>query len=192
MKPIFSILFSLFFLASCGNVLKKDVVNKDSKRQYASTNAAFKPYVDKFEAYGKKELASDNFTVSDVPINFGDTENEAFDGVCFTYTNGDKEIIIKKEWWDKNSETQREILILHELGHCSLGRTHDEEKAQVDGKAIPVTIMNSTIPLSSQYKDYKEGYLSELYTHGKEKMISALSAGSSSTSGTSTVEVAHR
>jgi len=175
MIKAFLLTSTLFLFASCGNILKNDVVNKTSStRQHTTTAAAFKPYVEKFEAYGKSELGSESFKVGDVPINFGDTENDDFDGVCFTYPNGDKEIIIKKSWWDRNSETQREILILHELGHCQLGRTHDEQKAEVDGKEVPVTIMNSTIPLSSHYKDYKDGYLNELYTHGKTKMLNAL------------------
>jgi hypothetical protein len=173
LRLILTITFMLAF-TSCGKLLGNDHVNKDAKRQYSTTNSVFNSYIATYEAQGKAQLKTDNFNVGDIPINFGDTEDDKYDGVCFTYPNGDKEIIIKKSWWDKTSETQKELMIFHELGHCHLGRTHDEQVVNHEGRDIPVTIMNPTIPLSSWYNEYKDGYITEFFTYEKAKMLSAL------------------
>jgi hypothetical protein len=119
--------------------------------------------------------------VVDIPINFGDPENEQFAGVCFVYPDGKKEIIIQKEIWDNINYVQKQVLIFHELGHCALGRSHDDETTTVDGKKVKTSIMNSVIPTSEDYKAYENGYLKELFTYSKTALLNAIQGLTNST-----------
>lgn len=164
------LLLSLYFLLqSCGILIGQDVMNGET-RQYGATNPVFVPYVEKFENDAEAINQTSNFHVGDIPINFGDTRKDTYDGVCLKYPNGDREIIIKKSWWDNTDVTQREVLIYHELGHCRLNRSHDDS-TYLNQKT---SIMNPIVPTSYSYNQHKFGYLSELFTGNKQSIIDAL------------------
>lgn len=61
-------------------------------------------------------------------------------GQCATLSNGGKEVRVSAKFWDKASDTEKEFLIFHELGHCALLRSHDDT-ADVHGRCM--SIMNS-------------------------------------------------
>jgi hypothetical protein len=163
-------------LSSCGLISNFDHQEKGVgyTRQFTSTQSGFLSYVSTFENYAKIELNNPSFVVSDVPINFGDTENSEYVGVCFTYSNGDKEIIIDKEWWDRVSPTSRESLIFHELGHCALNRAHNNEEIEKEGKKVRASLMNPGVVSSNDYNSYKPGYLHELYTSDQSVLYQSL------------------
>ncbi|CBW25981.1 hypothetical protein BMS_1100 [Halobacteriovorax marinus SJ] len=167
-------LFSLVLLmTSCG-------VKKNSKhaqylegtKQYAVSASVFDSYIKKFEEEAAKNLGEENFKVGDIPINFGDTTNEEYDGVCNTYSDGTKEIFIKKSWWQSTDSRQKEIMIFHELGHCRLGRDHDTEKRAKGTHTYKLSIMNPVIPSSADYVSQKNAYLTELFLYDKSPLIS--------------------
>ena len=165
-------------ISSCGIPLplQKDLIVKDvrSVRQFSKSDPAFASYIQEFEVRGKVILNDGSFSVGDVPINFGDTENETFQGVCFEYPDGKKEIIIKKSWWNGVDKNYRESLIFHELGHCRLGRDHRDEKVSHDGVQHKISLMNSIIISPIKYKEYKEQYQIELYTKETTELFISL------------------
>lgn len=61
-------------------------------------------------------------------------------GVCSIWGKGQyKEITILKSWWDKADATAREQVVLHEFGHCGLGRDHEDT---LDAAGLPTSIMH--------------------------------------------------
>lgn len=171
-------LFLIFVtsLSSCGLPLHRDLVvkNKGEVRQFSSTNPLFNNIVSQFEQAGRQYSGNSQFTVSNVPVNFGNTENEKFEGVCFSYPDGTTEVIIREAWWNSASQALKESLLYHELGHCVLGRDHDNETFSVDGTTHKASMMNSVIVNSSKYTSYKAGYLTELFTYSKQVLQTAL------------------
>lgn len=160
------LLLSLFILiTACGQEL--------SSRKNDTTDPALAPFVSRFEQAGKNYDPS--FSVGDVPVNFGEIENPLHKGVCVTYTDGTKEIFIKKDWWDVQGDEFRESLIFHELGHCSLGREHKDEKFAVGSGEHKISMMNSTILSPSQYIPNRDAYLKELFTFEASDVLTALS-----------------
>lgn len=161
-------LLSIITLSGCGIPLplQKDLVVKDRNavRQFATTNPAFNQYVQEFEQRGRVILNDGSFSVGDIPINFGDTENPAFQGVCFEYPDGTKEIIIRESWWQGASDAYRESLVFHELGHCRLGRDHLDDVREVDNINHKVSMMNSVIVPPQTYNQFRDEYLKELFT----------------------------
>ena len=178
MKPLILALF-LALLSSCSAV-SDFVENKEGTRQCSKTDYnAFGQYLARFEEVGRAYTKNPEFQIGSIPVCFGDTENPRFDGVCFSYASGKKEIVIKKSWWDQHSTLDengkedysliRESLLFHELGHCRLGRKHDEELLGPVGHGIQTTrikksMMSHNIVSSENYRKYKEGYWEELFT----------------------------
>lgn len=166
-------------ITSCGVPLplQKDLVVKDIKavRQFATTNPVFSEYIKEFEQQGKVITGEGSFSVGDIPINFGDTENEAFQGVCFQYPDGTREVIIRKNWWDAADKDYRESLLFHELGHCRLDREHTEEIFLTqEERSYKASLMSSVIVGPKDYKDYKEEYLKELFLQKTDDLLTSL------------------
>ena len=61
-------------------------------------------------------------------------------GQCKSYSNGSKEIVIDEPYWNRATDTEREYLVFHELGHCILGREHLDSK---NSSGICTSIMQS-------------------------------------------------
>lgn len=113
-------------------------------------NADFQNYVDLFEEKIKQKVKIDiDYNKLEYPIV----------GVCITYTNGYKEIQIDSDSWVEYDENYREELIFHELGHCVLGRDHDN--SIIEGYRVPKSIMYPYI-FGYAYNKYKVYYLEEL------------------------------
>jgi len=104
-------------------------------------------YVRRFEAaLGKK---------THFPIRFG-TIDIGLAGQCTEYLDG-VEIEISKSWWEGQNESAREEVVFHELGHCELGRGHDERV--INGR--PASVMYPTV-FSTFYAKYRDEYVKEL------------------------------
>lgn len=165
-------------LTSCGIPLplQKDLVIKDlnAVRQFATTDSTFASYVQEFELRGRIITNDGSFSVGDIPINFGDTENESFQGVCFEYPDGTKEVIVRRSWWDAVDEDYRESLLFHELGHCRLGRDHLDDVRSSSTETHKISMMNSIIIGPQKYKSYKEEYQRELYTFDTTELFQSL------------------
>lgn len=162
-------------MSSCGLPLHRDLVikNKGEVRQFETSNPVFANIVTQFEQAGKQYSGNSNFSAGNVPVNFGDTENPSFEGVCFSYPDGQTEVIIRESWWNSASQALRESLLYHELGHCVLGRDHDNETVDVNGVSKKASMMNSVIVNSNQYNTHKAGYLTELFTQTKQSLFSS-------------------
>lgn len=156
---------------SCGMLLNGDVLSQGGTRQYNTTNPEFNSQISAFVTYAKETTQNSNFKLGDIPVNFGDTTQSQFDGVCLKYSNGQREVLIKMSWWNRATPKQREVLIFHELGHCSLNRSHYDE--EIDNEKV--SIMSSTVPNSNTYNDFKSEYLTELFTGDRTLIVNRLS-----------------
>lgn len=48
-------------------------------------------------------------------------------GICQKHSG--KEILIDQKFWKGSSRLSKELIVFHELGHCFLGRMHNNQKA---------------------------------------------------------------
>lgn len=85
-------------------------------------------------------------------------------GVCYM---GRYAVFIDKEYWMiKSSKEERFTLIMHELGHCDLGRPHTTENKvfNINGTnhVMPISIMNPYVFPIPDYPGIKEYYMNEL------------------------------
>ena len=180
----------LITLNSCGGFFGGDNISNPNPRPFHHTDAAFLEHIQEFEESGAKETGNQNFNIGDVPVIFGDTENESYKGVCITYTDSKKGIIIDKQWWDSATSEFQESLIFHELGHCVLGRSHKDDTQIASSSAVStngsaassstkeykLSMMNSKIISPSDYKPLREAYITELFNSSSTVLETLFSA----------------
>ncbi len=126
--------FLLFALTGCGTevedyVHRVDVVDKRTPH----VEEEFIPHVDKFKAKYKIDF---HILIEWAPLD------EKTMGVCYSWTDGHREIKIDTVKWSGLTYEGQEQLLFHELGHCILNLDHDDHTMDMGGwKKIPVSIM---------------------------------------------------
>ncbi len=130
---------------------------------------AFQPQWEAFKL-AARGMGRDANQVDNLKIEFGDTEAICGPEAVGCCRKGDytPTILIHQKAWEELNASNKEILIFHELGHCLLGRTHNDKKQ----RHIPVSIMNSTSTgtyMTSFYEDegYRRDYIIELFGWGE-------------------------
>ena len=68
------------------------------------------------------------------------------------------EINIDPEFWAIASDVEKEEVVFHELGHCILGRDHEETVLE---EGIPKSIMFPYV-FEWEYQNYRSYYVAEL------------------------------
>ena len=64
-------------------------------------------------------------------------------------------IEVDKKVWERVSNTLREMLVFHELGHCALSRQHSDNKE---------SLMQAPLMNPDYYKDHRAEVLEELFS----------------------------
>lgn len=80
---------------------------------------AFVPYVDIYKKYKAQYLGYD-YLDNDININFFDSPNTDIGNCSVNSLSKVRYIKIDIQWWSRASDYDKEILIVHEMGHCDL------------------------------------------------------------------------
>lgn len=119
--------FLFALIAIVFSACQKDL-SGDENTESISANipSALAPY---FETFREKALENNliidyesaNITAEIKSINEGSVA-----GTCSTNGHDLRHITIDQNFWDQASHLLREMVVFHELGHCVLGRGHEE------------------------------------------------------------------
>ena len=162
----------------------------------ANTHPEFLPYIEEYLSV-KKEIIGQEELDYPIKILFYRSDSEAwrqvsrladnfnFQGIAFSKPHT-KHILINYDAWISLSETKRELIIFHELGHCDLNRRHTTsieptsimnvfytQRLFVQG----VDISNNTTLQQDLYQELfsARGNLEENYIEGQAYPIDLLS-----------------
>ena len=93
---------------------------------------------------------------TEIALVFGHTTSIPKDVMIVATCQRDKRLItVDQEYWESASDTEREIVIMHESGHCSAELPHNNSH-----KAI----MNSYLLDSEYYNEHRIELLDELFS----------------------------
>ena len=131
------------------------------------------PYYNKFisqlNTHGREDVINKSITlrfIDDIPTPVGGK------GVILGHCIGPSGLVeISRKSWAWLSPTQKEILILHELGHCVLNRGHDDEV--LPGMNAHLSIMSTYLLSSVNFENKYDYYIKELIVAPKSKDIPA-------------------
>lgn len=142
---VFLILLNLVLLSSC------------VKAKY-SVPVELEQYINMFKDEANKRNKYINLDSLKVEY-YNNPPNPSVLATC--YLDSDSALIrVYTPSWDTLNSVQREILFLHELGHCILYRGHLDTYNAI---GHPSSVMNTRILNSLVYEANKEYYLNELF-----------------------------
>jgi len=72
-------------------------------------------------------------------------------------------VLFDREYWQIASHVERQILALHEFGHCILNLEHNEKMIDVFGREQPESIMHPFILRDNLFIEMQDYYLNELF-----------------------------
>lgn len=159
---------------------------------YAESNSFFEDYTEEF-LFQHLSVTNTAYVGELPPINFHDLKSVSYlsgtainlsdhnfnsetessnsmAGVCLSYPDGKKEILIDETLWNNISNgygcqstecyERKLALIFHELGHCLLNRKHKDDKHE----NYNLSIMNSVLIRQNDVVRWQEEYFEELFT----------------------------
>jgi len=113
--------------------------------------------------------------VSGIAMGIGETKNNTAVGECTTWGKKYKQITISSSFYSANKDNLLELeqVIYHELGHCDMGRDHNDNdlgfthcaKTRCSRRKQPESIMNSKAFNSVEIEYYENNhgtYINEL------------------------------
>lgn len=137
-------LILLLLLVSCGSRI--ELIKK--------TDTVFLPYIAKLQE-------SLGITITS-PVIF-DILKDNIAGICDYRT---KVIKIAYKYWITHTDEQREVLLLHEIGHCQINRRHSEATIRLGDRTCPLSVMRTPLFHKGEvmvcYRPNREYYLNEL------------------------------
>jgi hypothetical protein len=139
-------------------LISGSVFGMGAKRPIPTDAPAVDPYYERFKTLGKTYGAS--FVNDSVKFSFGALIGPAI-GLCSYSSAGNASVQFAERAWRGGSDTFREMLSFHELGHCMLGRAHKNTRRS-DGR--PDSLMTSWMMDEGIYTANRDEYLKELFT----------------------------
>lgn len=158
MKKILSCLMALV-LTSCATVEEK---TPEPPFYNPREIEAFGPYVRIFDAEAQaRGLQSIHENLRIYLVDKFNAEMIAMGvmGVC-VMKGSMRRIYIDKTIYAGLGDADREMLIIHEMGHCVLGYLHD---ASTDADGMPLSIMYPSDFSSAYYWDHRKEYLDQFF-----------------------------
>lgn len=145
--------FFLLTVVSCGQAVRN--------------TGSFESYVEAFE----KDAATLNrgLTVNYIEIKFGEL-NDGTLALC-SLGVGTPLITVNQSLWGNLDETQRQLVIYHELGHCVLKKGHANQEIRIPGQRIKLSIMNQHPLDLTDYLKFRKDYLNELFNSSAGRSI---------------------
>lgn len=157
----------ILYIGACGHHNPADCIKKISKGAATSHHAyqseKFEEFLEEFEEETGIEIDRN------IMIVFGPADALEY-AFCATYNTGRREIIVKRETWDKMDRLTRKQLIYHEIGHCQFDLKHDNNFKNLDGDWLPTTLMNPSVDYlqAPYYEKHNQYYIEDLLNRIKE------------------------
>jgi len=139
--------FFLLTVVSCGQAMRN--------------TGLFEVYVEAFE----KDAATLNrrLTINSIEIKFGELNDKTL-ALC-SLGVGTPLITVSQRLWNGLDETQRQLVIYHELGHCVLKKAHSNQELRLPGQRMKLSIMNQHPLDLTDYPQFRKDYLNELFNN---------------------------
>lgn len=129
-------------------------------KSYPLADTQLWPFFENFEAAAKQRGININLTTQQIKATI-----EAIPapnvGLC-SRTNNDRVIIIDQKFWTSRSLLSRELIVFHELGHCSLQLEHRNK--QVGGICKSIMRSGHEGCLDNYTTASRSTYLDELFS----------------------------
>jgi hypothetical protein len=134
--------------------------NEDNLADLPNVEAGLRIYFNRFQAEAAER--GQNVYLNDLIGLIQSIPEDNVAGQCTYHYNRPNVVLVDADIWGRLSDSYREFIVFHELGHCVLGRGHDES---TNAQGVCLSIMRSGLGdcrdvYSFSTRDY---YLDELF-----------------------------
>ena len=135
---------------------------EDLQRTYNAVDKALWIHFQSFENEGAKRGLNIDLASAEISGVIEKINEDQVVGQCNYYSHRPNHVTIDQTFWNQASAIYREYVVFHELGHCYLGRPHNETALS---NGVCTSIMNSgTGNCVSRYSvSSRSNYLDELF-----------------------------
>jgi len=127
---------------------------------YTKVSDELCPYFQRFEEEGAKREIAIDLEVEGIKAILTKLQ-DGHVGLCNRV--GDREIIIDQDFWKKSSDLKKELIVFHELGHCYLGKSHNNQSS-VDGVCLSIMRSGAKGCIDFYTDKTRNQLLNELFT----------------------------
>lgn len=153
-------LLFFFILYSCSS--NEPIIRSPSNtaKSYPLADQQLWPFFEKFEAAAKQRGKTINLATQQIKATIEAIPSPNV-GLCNRSTNN-RTIIIDQKFWVSRSELSQELIVFHELGHCSLHLEHRDN--QVGGICKSIMRSGNEGCLDNYTTSSRAAYLDELFS----------------------------
>ena len=127
-------------------------------RPVSRNTGEFEPYLKKFEGYFQQyngvKMVLGNVTIKRQTLASSQL------ALCEISPEGST-ILLNDTYWDILSDETKEVVFMHESGHCFVGRLHNNNRAN---DRQWESVMQQHPQLLRDYEEHKDEYLKELFS----------------------------
>ena len=171
MKPSICLLFLsvslLLFFSACKkeNLIEDTPILKEEKA-YPNVPKTIWIYFQRFEEAAEKQGIAIDLNAQNISAEIMEITEDGVAGTCSYGSHQPEHIVIDKTFWKETSDLFKEMIVFHELGHCSLFLGHREE---VNADGTCASIMRSGLgDCRDNYRvSTRESYWEELFKRVK-------------------------
>lgn len=166
MKNLYTRLFILviisFIMCSCDRRMNKDLA--PTPNAYENVVPEMWKHFQKFEIEAAKRGVTIDLRALKIEGVIRPVHVDGIAGLCSHNPETEKTVILDINFWSKSSDMEREAIIFHELGHCVLERSHNDDA--LDNGMCESLMRSGTSACITFYKysDHQDYYLDELFS----------------------------
>jgi len=129
---------------------------------YPDVDERLWPFFERFEEEGRKQGIEVDLRAENITGEILEIDEDRVAGQCSFNRFNPNHVTIDLEFWNNASETFREFVVFHELGHCYLFRDHRED-TNTNGTCRSI-MRSGTEDCRDNYNRFTRGsYLNELF-----------------------------
>jgi len=121
---------TLLFFTSC---VEDEELTETSEEEFLplgefpGVDPALWSHFSNFEKEAAERGLDIDLYLANITGEISEIDEEHVAGQCSYSNRAPNAVTIDKTFWDRTNDLYREFVVFHELGHCFLGRGHDEE-----------------------------------------------------------------
>lgn len=114
--------FMFFTFLAC----QSDLVDQELQTEDANIPSALSPYFETFKQKAFENGFLVDYESANITAELKFIDQGSVAGTCSTNGHDLRHITIDQSFWNQASHLLKEMVVFHELGHCILGRGHEE------------------------------------------------------------------
>lgn len=122
-KLVVLLLATCFLITACSKENSANLIIEE-----LFIDEALQPYFDRFVAEGTIRGHEIDLEAKKIEGFLIDIDEKDVVGQCSYGENTSRRVNIDINYWNKASDLEKEFVIFHELGHCYLDRSHNDQK----------------------------------------------------------------